>query len=166
MLERYTPNFASLSLDETSYLATAVSRRYSDFIPEQAGPYESGEDLMNHCDAYGYDQADVVMSLASDPSPQAVTIIERLVGQPITRPDPSRPRPAAKPRAPRAKRTVIDNRVIATVAPNPKRPGSASHARYELYRTGVTVTELLKSGLTTGDITHDTRKGFITFEET
>jgi hypothetical protein len=47
---------------------------------------------------------------------------------------------------------------------NPKREGSASHARFAAYVTGQTVAEALAAGLTTGDFHHDVDHGFISIQ--
>tara|TARA_R110000737_G_scaffold328482_1_gene343209 strand:- start:308 stop:814 length:507 start_codon:yes stop_codon:yes gene_type:complete len=166
MLEAYTANFTALTPADALYLSIAVAARHESFVSEAGGEYESGEDLFNQCENCDLDQADVVMSLANDPSPLAVTIIEKLIGRPITREIAKELRAAATaPRTPRPQVKKTDPRKIATVADNPKRAGSASHARYELYTVGDTVSEAIAKGLTAGDIKHDSGKGFITMEE-
>jgi hypothetical protein len=47
---------------------------------------------------------------------------------------------------------------------NPKREGSAAHARFELYKTGQTVAEALAAGLTTSGFHYDTSHGFISID--
>lgn len=55
-----------------------------------------------------------------------------------------------------------DKRVITVlVKDNPKRPGSKSHARFALYKTGMTVGEFLAAGGTSGDVAWDARHKFI-----
>ena len=44
---------------------------------------------------------------------------------------------------------------------NPKRPGSASHDRFKLYREGMTVGEAIEAGLKRDDITWDVNKQYI-----
>lgn len=161
MLEHYTPNFSALSLEETTYLAKAVAKANPGFIAEEVGPYESGEELMHHCEAYGMDQATVVMSLSRDATPIGVQIVERLIGKPIQKIFPK----LVKQIRAKTPRTVVkkhDPRIITFVTPNPKRPGSASHTRFELYKVNMTVTQAIDAGLTTGDIVHDSSRGFIT----
>lgn len=46
-------------------------------------------------------------------------------------------------------------------ANNPKKPGSQTHGRFQLYRDGATVGQLLEAGVTSTDIEHDRRKEFI-----
>ena len=45
---------------------------------------------------------------------------------------------------------------------NPKRAGSSSHARYELYRRATTVGEFRDLGGSAADLKHDTKHGFAT----
>lgn len=47
---------------------------------------------------------------------------------------------------------------------NPKKKGSASHARFELYKDGMTVREALNVGITAADLKNDQGKGYIYFE--
>lgn len=182
MLEKYAPHFERLSQTQIEYLADAISHRYPDvFIPHAGGDYENGTDLMYHCENLGLDQADVVMSLAKDATTDGVCVIETLVGQPIKREAPLPPRAPSAPKhgysteaqrsQPRrrqssggARRSKSDPRIITAIAPNPKRPGSASHARYELYTVGMTVDQAVAAGLTSADIRHDEGKGFITLQ--
>lgn len=50
------------------------------------------------------------------------------------------------------------------VAENPKRAGSPSHRRFELYREGMTVKEFLKAGGRRADLAWDVEKGWIAVE--
>lgn len=166
MQTRYIPNFTQLTSHQVNMLASAIHRRHPDFVPHQGGEYESGEDLFHHCDACGLDHADVVLSLAPDPTAEAVVVLETLVGvSPLRRTIAPR-HTRANDAVPRQKRPVLrDDRRVATVVPNPKRPGSASHARFELWRPGMTISEARAAGLTAGDVVHDISKGFITLED-
>ena len=47
---------------------------------------------------------------------------------------------------------------------NPKRPGSKSHARFELYKSAKTKGEYLALGGTSGDFTYDVDQGFVVLE--
>lgn len=72
---------------------------------------------------------------------------------------------AANPPPPEPKKKEKGEQTIVLVrADNPKRPGSAAHARYELYRTCSTVDEFLAKGGQSIDLTHDAKKGFIKLE--
>lgn len=44
---------------------------------------------------------------------------------------------------------------------NPKKPGSATHARFANYADGQTVEEAYKAGVAAGDFSYDVGKGFI-----
>jgi len=69
---------------------------------------------------------------------------------------------AVKPIAKQA-HTANATRVLATVQPNPKRPGSASRDRYALYQVGMTEAQLLERGVRRDDFRHDTQRGYITW---
>lgn len=55
--------------------------------------------------------------------------------------------------------------ITALVDYNPKRAGSASHARFEKYEDGMTVAEAQAAGVTAGDLLWDTKHGFIEINE-
>lgn len=67
------------------------------------------------------------------------------------------------PKAPRETSGKFPGSAVITVLvdKNPKREGSASHARFEFYKSGQTVKEALEAGLTTGDFHHDVAHNFI-----
>lgn len=166
MLEKYRANFAALTAEAEALVASALLRRYPN-VPTE-GP------LFERCSAAGLDQADVVMSLAADPSPLAVAALETVMGKPmiVGHPCLSGPPPAPAPDAPpqvepREKRTRAprapksDPRVVVDVAPNPKKPGSQSHERYAIWRVGMTVSEALAAGLTGADVKWDTERGYV-----
>lgn len=170
MLSKYQPNFDSLDHDCAGLLASALLRRYPDF-----GQVDSAQ-ILTRCEEMSIDHADVVMSLAHDPSPLAVRTLETLVGKPIehgipclkTPPRAAEGAPATptyrepKVRAPR--NSVSDPRVIVAMVPNPKKPGTASHDRFALYRVGMTVNEAIAAGVKREDIAWDSdpKRGFIT----
>jgi hypothetical protein len=63
------------------------------------------------------------------------------------------------------RRRIDENCIITLVAEgNPKRPGSNSNTRFELYRSGMTVKEAKAAGLRATDIMNDSNEdhGFIT----
>lgn len=173
MLSKYQPNFDSLDHDCAGLLASALLRRYPDF-----GQVDSTQ-IFTRCEEMSIDHADVVMSLAHDPSPLAVRTLEALVGKPIEHGFPclKTPPKAAegasatptyrepKVRAPR--NSVTDPRVITHVAPNPKKPGSASYDRFALYRVGMSVNDAIAAGVKREDIAwdSDSKRGFIKFGE-
>lgn len=179
MLAKYQPNFAALSPEAEALVASALSRRHPN-LPA----YVPGS-LFRLCQEAGLDQADVVCAVATESSPLAVQAMEVLAGIPVVVGHPCLSGPAPRPapvateekvgeaprvervREPRAQRpSTTDPRVIVSVAPNPKRPGSASHARYELYRVGMTVDEAIAAGVKREDIAWDSASSrkFISLE--
>jgi len=59
-------------------------------------------------------------------------------------------------------RNFKDDQVITLLVDhNPKRPGSASHGRFENYEDGMTVKEALTAGLISGDLSWDVAHAFI-----
>ena len=170
MLDKYRTNIDSLDQESAALVASALSRRH--------GTPVSPDSLFDSCVALGVDQADVVLAVAHDPSPLAVRALETVVGKPIEygRPAllqrhapryksesvPQRAEPKSKlTRAP-VQRT--DPRKIVYVAPNPKKPGSASYDRFSRYVAGMTVTEAIAAGVTAADVKWDSERGFIKFE--
>lgn len=166
MLSKYQENFASLTAEEAALLSRHIARATGD----ESFRSDSGEHIFRHAKNIGMTHAAVVLAVAPDPSPEAVVLLEKLVGKPIVRPEQAAPERAA-PRAPRTPaprgnaRRGVDPRVIDSVKPNPKKPSSASWARYELYRVGMTVDEFVAAGGTTADVKWDLDKGFITIRE-
>jgi hypothetical protein len=57
----------------------------------------------------------------------------------------------------------LDAKIIA-VQENPKRAGSGAHARYALYKVGMTVNEFLKAGGISADVHWDSKQKFIKLE--
>jgi len=175
MLSKYQENFSALDHDCAGLLVSALLRRYPDF--GQVDPTQ----ILTRCEEMSIDHADVIMSLSQDTSPLAVRTLETLIGKPIQHGWPalmgSAPSPKAadvspapkyrepKVRAPRS--AVTDPRVISYVAPNPKKPGSASFDRFALYRVGMTVNEAIAAGVKREDIAwdSDTKRNFIKFGE-
>lgn len=51
--------------------------------------------------------------------------------------------------------------VTLLVKHNPKRPGSAAHARFAKYKNGATVAQLVKAGVTIADIKWDLAHKFV-----
>ena len=168
MQMRYEPRFEALSADQTMYLGDAILRRTKpDAISLES--ISSGTELFEQVHRAGLDHADVVMSLAHDPSQPAVEILETLIGQPITRKATAPPKEKgnAKRRSPgpRTSASRSDPRVITNIQPNPKKPGSASHARFALYRDGMTVAEFCAAGGSPADVKWDAERSYITLED-
>ena len=83
-------------------------------------------------------------------------------------PDYKPPVPVAAVSAPsptRSRSTYSnDARIRVLVSENPKRPGTASYDRFNLYNSSETVGQFLENGGTKGDLDWDTKKGFIVIE--
>jgi hypothetical protein len=157
ILPRYQPNFEQLTQEQAVYLASAMH------IPENDNV--TGRDLYEIADSAGLDQADVVMTLATDSSIEGIQVVEALIGRPITRPT----KQARAPRSTGPRRSVSvrrsDPRKITYVSPtNPKKQGSASHDRFALYQIGMTIDEFVRAGGTMGDVKWDAERDFIKIE--
>lgn len=61
----------------------------------------------------------------------------------------------------RSRAYPLDAKITVLSTSNPKRKGSGSYDRFELYKSGMTVKNFLDKGGKTADLTWDTRKGFI-----
>lgn len=159
MLSKYQPNFASLTQAEAALVAHHVAR----VTGEEFDSSIDGQSLFERLSAAKLTQAQVILAVAPDPSPEAVVALEKLVGKPIIREQPKHPNthPAPTPRPKGAAVAKNDPRVVVSVAPNPKKVGSASHARYALYKVGMTVSQFVAAGGTTADVKWDTEKGFV-----
>ena len=65
-------------------------------------------------------------------------------------------------RGPKGSRSFPKDAVInILVDANPKKPSSASYARFELYEDGMTVAEASEAGIKPADLKYDLDKGFI-----
>jgi hypothetical protein len=96
---------------------------------------------------------------------KGVASVWRLLGNLIAVPaaTPSLEAGNVKPR--RAK--ISGEAVIEVLAKvNPKRPNTKAHAAFALYRTGMTVAEALKAGVSRADLSWDSRHKFITLRRT
>jgi len=70
---------------------------------------------------------------------------------------------AAKAKAPKTGRTRRDAnaKITLLVKENPKRKGTESCKRYDKYKSGMTVAEALKAGITPADLSYDVKHGNI-----
>jgi hypothetical protein len=69
--------------------------------------------------------------------------------------------PVKRPLA--ATKAAKATRVLVSVLPNPKKPGSNAHARYALYEPGLTEAELLAKGLRRTDFRWDDKRHHLTW---
>lgn len=85
-------------------------------------------------------------------------------------------KPARTPKAKVARKSAVakategrsiygeDMKIKLLVEDNPKRKGSESHRRFDKYKTGQTVAEALKAGVTRGDLIWDVNHDFISIK--
>lgn len=109
----------------------------------------------------------------------ALRCVTRLPDDPRLRPAPHSPAPVARPRTdaerarasratatgPSTGRTLSPDARIVSVAPNPKRPGSASWDRYQKWRVGATLAEMRAEGMSAADVGWDGSRGFVVWAE-
>jgi hypothetical protein len=81
---------------------------------------------------------------------------------PTPYPKTANPPVTAKRAAPVSKAAKA-TRVLVSVLPNPKKPGSAAHERYALYEAGLTEAELLAKGLRRTDFRWDDKRHHLTW---
>ena len=87
---------------------------------------------------------------------------KKVTAAPVPAPAPA---PAASPSATHTA-PAPDGRVITLLATaNPKRPGSAAHRRFALYRTGMTVAAFVAAGGQRIDVAYDAGHGFIRLDK-
>ena len=108
------------------------------------GPLESGRDIADTCDVDTDDDSDdddagIVPTTGTGPPPAA------------TRPVQRRRRQLCASAAP-----------ISVQQANPKRSGTASHARYEAYKAARTEAHFRELGGSAADLAHDRKRGYIT----
>lgn len=122
------------------------------------------EGLAMECLAAGLGQVDLVRACAPSPLQLGRKVLSQLVGKPIVPAEPWHPTP---PPPNRKEELVVNPRsrwsgsIITAVAPNPKRPGTATFLRYRHYRIGDTVDEFVARGGRWGDVGWDVPRGFI-----
>lgn len=137
------------------------------------------------------DHVEVALSVAHEDDPELHRLLMRMQiargpqgtsdpqSRPHRRPNGSwstaRPsaggRPSGAPSAPRQPRGPAppDDRVLSTVAPNPKKPGSKAHSVYACYVQGQTVREFVAAVVATGkpekealdNLKYDISRGFV-----
>lgn len=163
MMEKYRPHFESLTSEEAALVVMHAARREKlDVAQDQEF---DGKKAFEFCEELGLDQADVVIAMSRDSSALGVSVLEKLVGKPIQRTVAASP--GGRPRAQRGPRPVLrDDRVIRVlVDSNPKKKGSKTYERFELYRDGMTVQEFRQAGGTADDVKWDAERGFIRVED-
>jgi len=174
--QRYLEAFSSLTADELNHYRAALASKH---LLKQDPTIENGQALFNYCNIAGIDHATLVMSLATNPNPTAVTAVERICMRPFDRRTPAevnRERehtyainnPPAKVATLARNEVIPDERTIKlNVTENPKRPGTTAHKRFGFYKDGQTIHDFIKAGGTRGDISWDSdpKRAFITIIE-
>lgn len=137
------------------------------------------------------DPTELVLLLASDSNHTAYTAMEKLIAKPIymcARGETglelrdSKNRPIITPRGQyreipyttplkfareferkrTANRQQVDNRIVTTVMPNPKKPGTNAHSHYTQYIPGKSVSwHIINTEITRVDIRYDINRGFV-----
>ena len=115
-----------------------------------------------------YPSAEVLARLDLSPDVPAMIACAVWQGRVTRCPPDMRLTPKPWPKLPTAalpakKGRVSGDAVLATCAPNPKKPGSAARERYARYAIGLTKNQLRGLGLTLEDLLDDCEKGFITW---
>lgn len=155
MLEKYRRNFESLTEEEATLIATQLEDDAT-----------TGDELYQHCSDRGLDQAAVVMSMARTTDAVGVSALEKLVGKPMRRPDKNAQTARTQQRSKRPRPVLRDDRIIRVLAEsNPKKPGSKTYERFELYEDGMTVQQFREKGGTSDDVKWDAERGFIKLED-
>lgn len=172
MQSKYAPHFDILNDDEAAYFADSIHSALKLDQDHPLGQEITGHALYIQLVNDNVDHKTACMSLATDPSAMAVTILEKVVGNKIVREELAKTSAGkvASARvkgesAPKPKLAKNDPRTIHNIKEGAKRPGSASYDRYMLYKEGMTVTEFIAAGGTAGDVKHDVSKGFITLQD-
>lgn len=158
---RHLSLFSSLSREEA---IRALVRMEQDMIlPRSIGipPGVSGQWLFDLCLERGLDHASVCFPLCRESDDIGVQTLTKLVGRPITAWMPRQQRlPLSRssgsvPHAASNGGGFRGDQVVVSVAPNPKKAGSATWHRYRHWRAGDTVAQCMERGLTRADVLWD-----------
>lgn len=111
----------------------------------------------------GFDQADLVLCLLQINTTQTLRHAEILIGHRIEHCPPAfkwKPFPVNV-----LDRKIVDTRYVVHVQQDPRhRSGRPSWMRkYHLFKVGLSVTQLLRRGVTTNDIRLVTKRGWVAF---
>lgn len=156
VLPKYEPNFEALTSEQAVYLAQKMDLPDRDTL--------TGHDIYDIANDLHYDQADVVMTLATDASVTGIQVVEALVGKPIVRRQSPTARISRGPRRSVSVKRSDPRHIVYVSETNPKKETSASHARFALYQVGDTIDQFLAKGGTLGDVKWDAERGFIRLE--
>lgn len=183
MIAAHTAAIRQLPRNLAATLASALVREglldNAPFDPEELAETIAATDLT---------QAEVVMTLATDTSQNAIETVERLIerpiylcargetglpltnihGQPISTPVGQRRLVASPGTPPEAIRRLMtrsakrDHRTITwKQETNPKRAGSKAAGYFDMYQIGMSLDELDRAGVPRADIRYDISRGYI-----
>lgn len=148
MLEKYRSAVTNLSPAAERVLRTRHRLRHS-------------LDLYDAAEEARLSQADLVLTLLRLGGPAALPDVERLVGKPILVLPGVHIRPL--PIQPRKRATGPDEARVVRVARNPRLPTTPSFQRYQQFKPGRTIRELIARGVTRKDIRQARQAGWVEF---
>jgi hypothetical protein len=125
---------------------------------------KTGRDaLFRTLDANGFDQADLVLCLLQQNTPRTLLFAELLIGHYIKHYPPAfkwRPVPVNV-----LDRKIVDSRRVLRVQQEPRlRSGRLGWLpRYHLFKVGLSVTQLLRRGVTAKDLRLVAKRGWVEF---
>jgi len=172
ILPKHEGRFLSLTQPELDRILAAMSIAHPELHElEDMDPAS----LVAYCRDSHISQAEVIMSLARDPHPDAVSAVERLLGHEIDRRSPREveierhkaevaSRPSPPPPKP-ASSTTDTRRIELLVDKCPKREGTSAHKLWQIYKSGMTVQEFLARGGTMAAIRWDLDHKFIALSD-
>ena len=172
MREVHQAAILSLSDEEASKVWTRCILRDPKFPRPQPTPdntqHPTSRQLLLAALQSSASQADLVLNVARESNPTANAAIEKLIGKPIQRPQPTTPaQRLQKIREQRGQSTTANlkfdptHHVRLLVQSNPKRAGSDPHRRFDLYLPDQPVQLSLDAGVTAADVRWDISHNFI-----
>lgn len=165
-MQKYQENFGKLSVKQAAIVSGALSRVEDSY---KAPKKITGLAVFAACRTAELDQATVVTALAGESSPDAIAAMETITGKKIKAAKPQKATDDGQPKTPKAvkakAKNLSDPRIITAFIANPKRPGSAAHARYNLYVDGMSVDQAIAAGIKRADIAWDKARDFITLAQ-
>lgn len=165
-MEKYADKFGQLTVKQAAIVSGAVARTEKTYT---APKKITGAAVLAACTKAKVDQASVVTALAGESGPDAIKAMETLTGKKIAVAPPQKSTKNGQPTAPKKgkekAKNLSDPRIITAFIPNPKRPGSAAHERYNLYVAGMSVDQAIAAGIKRADIAWDLAREFISLAQ-
>jgi hypothetical protein len=157
MMEKYRR-----AIDEVDHAVMCQVLDRLRIDPTALKSYHSAFDCL---DSHGMGQADVVLELLRINRRPALRHVEPLVGRPITRCPPVLALFLAPSAVVAKRRSGDDRRVTRVVKHNPRLPTTKSFYRFQEFKKGRTIAELLRRGVTRRDLRNALRKKWISVEK-